>query len=206
MTAIRELLKDADPMRHETPGLADRERVRRAVMTAAHPPASGRPPARRRIALLAIAAGAALVAAVGARGVRVWPGDTTLHAAAVRFEIRLAESEPTLGLAPARVAGSDRTVYLHRETVVTNDDIAAARVVAGGAPQEFNVTVMFVPSAAEKMRAATVAHIGRPLALMLDDEVVMAPIVRSPIAAEAVLTGHYTYAEASRIAGGMLVR
>ncbi len=202
MTSIRDLLKKVDPISHETPAPQDRDRVRRAMMAAAEsrPPAR---PARARIAILAIAAAAAIAAAVG---VRLWPSGATLHAAAVRFEIRLAEAQPTLDLTPARVAGTDRVVYLHREAIATNEDVTATRVVAGQAPQEFSVAIAFTSAAGEKMRAATASHIGRPVALILDDQVVMAPTVRSAIASEALLTGHYTYAEAAHIAGGMLVR
>ena len=50
--------------------------------------------------------------------------------AAVRFEVRLAEDNPAGGLQAARV-GTDRTIYLHPEAIVTNSDIATARVVPG---------------------------------------------------------------------------
>ena len=203
MTAIRDLLNDADPIRHETPPLDHRERVRRAVIATAQSRATTAASARARVAIVAIAAASVVAAAIGAR---VWSSGATLHAAAVRFEIRLAESEPTLGLTPAHVAGSNRTVYLHREAIVTNDDVTATRVVAGAAPQQFHVAATFTSSAGEKMRAATAAHIGRPVALIVDGTVISAPVVRSAIGAEALLTGNFTRDEATRIAEGMLVR
>ena len=130
----------------------------------------------------------------------------SLHAAAVRFEVRLAETTPTLDLQPARVAGSDRVIYLHREAIVTNDDIATARVVPGSAPSQFHVAVTFTPAGGERMRAATADHLGRPLALLIDGEVVLAPTLRSVVSTEALLTGNYTREEADRVATGMLLR
>jgi preprotein translocase subunit SecD len=126
--------------------------------------------------------------------------------AAVRFEVRLAEDRPVLGLREAKVSGSDRSVYLHDEVIVTNGDIAAARVVQGGDPSQYGVSVEFNASGAEKMRAATGNHIGKPVAILLDGQVVMAPVLRTPIGAAAVVTGNLTRTEAERIASGITVQ
>ncbi|HZP49252.1 MAG TPA: hypothetical protein VFB07_11985 [Vicinamibacterales bacterium] len=202
MDPIRDLLKDADPVRHETIAPADRERARRAVLAAAEHPHARPSSVGRRVVL---AAAVTAIAGGAVAGGKRWLGATTVHAAAVRFEARLAETTPTLDLQPVRVA-PDRTIYLHRDVIVTNDDVVAARVVPGNAPGRFAVAVTLTRSGGEKMRAATAAHIGRPLALLVDGVVVMAPTVRSAIAAEAVLSGDYTHEEAARIAEGMLVR
>ena len=203
MSSVRDLLRHADPLRTETPSGEDRKRVRRSVLAAAGTAAPGARPIGRRVVLTAAAVA---VVGVAAAGSRLWSGSATLHAAAVRFEIRLAEAEPTLDLQPARVAGTNRTIYVHREAIVTNEDIAGASVVPGQSAQEFSVGVRLTPAAGERMRAATAAHIGRPVALLVDGEVVLAPTVRSAISTEALLTGHYTRAEADRIANGMLLR
>jgi preprotein translocase subunit SecD len=56
---------------------------------------------------------------------------------------------------------------------------------------------------AAKMLRASQSHIGRPLAILIDGEVVMAPVVRSPIRTSAVITGSFTRAEAERIVAGI---
>jgi preprotein translocase subunit SecD len=56
------------------------------------------------------------------------------------------------------------------------------------------------------MRAATAGHLGRPVAVSIDGLVVMAPAVRSPIAAHAVVTGDFTREEAERIVRGLAAR
>jgi hypothetical protein len=64
----------------------------------------------------------------------------------------------------------------------------------------------FLPSGAQRIRQATAAHIGRPVAILIDGRVVMAPVVRSPIRDSAMITGRFTQAEAERIADGIAGR
>jgi preprotein translocase subunit SecD len=136
-------------------------------------------------------------------GEHLWsPLISNVHAA-VRFEVRLAEDTPAPGLHEAKVSGTDRSVYLHDEVIVTNSDISGARIVRADSSSQYNVAVEFTASGAEKMRAATARHIGKPMAVLLDGQVIMAAIVREPIADSAVITGHLSKNEAERIAGGI---
>jgi hypothetical protein len=204
MTAFEDRLRDADPVRHEAVDAAARERMRATVLAAAaQPPARSPRTFGRRAALAALGM---VVLGAAAAGSRLWFGALTLHAAAVRFEIRLAESTPAPDLQSVRVDGSDRVIYLHRDAVVTNDDVADARVVAGDAPDQFHVAVTLTTEGGEKMRAATAAHLDRPMALLIDGEVVMAPTVRSVVGTEGLLTGNYTREEAEHVATGMMLR
>jgi preprotein translocase subunit SecD len=86
--------------------------------------------------------------------------------------------------------------------VLNNDDIAQSWVSQDG-PDRFSVSVQFLQSAAERMRQATTAHLGPPMAILLDGKVVMTPVVRSPITDSAMITGTVTRAEAERIADGI---
>jgi preprotein translocase subunit SecD len=140
-----------------------------------------------------------------AAGYQIWMHGTTTVLAAVRFEVRLAEDVPIPGLVVARLADSGRVIYLHPEIVVSNDDIAQSWVSEDG-PNQFLIAVQLLPSGAERMRHATTAHVGRPVAFVIDGSVVMAPVVRAPIGDAAVISGDYTRAEAERIADGMRLR
>ena len=207
MSSVRDVLRDADPLRDESlPSDEERARARRTVIaasTVAQPSTSWM--RTRSTAALLIAA--ALIAVSTAVGSMMWPGgSTTVKAAAVRFEARFADTSFSPGLREARIAGSTDVVYLHPEVIVTNDDIADSNVIAGNAPSRFEVAVTFTAAGAEKMRRATAAHIGQLLAILVDGEVVMAPRLRSAIGASAVITGDYTRAEAERIANGMRSR
>jgi preprotein translocase subunit SecD len=70
----------------------------------------------------------------------------------------------------------------------------------------YQVAVKFKTEAARRMLRATQGHVGRPVAILLDGQVVAAPTVRDPISESAILDGHYTSAEAERIAAGIRER
>lgn len=202
MTTLKQRLQDADPMRHEAPPSLDAVRMR-VLARAGSTPGVAAPAYGRRNWLALAAAGAAGTVALS------WVGAERLNlltpvAAQVRFEVRLAELGPVPGLQVARVSGDSRLVYLHPELVVGNDDVAHASVVAEGSG--FVVAVELLQGGAERMRQATANHIGRPVAILLDGTVAMAPIVRSPIGASARITGSFSRQEATRIAAGLVPR
>ena len=190
---LKNLLQNADPVRQE-PHI-DARRIRTHVVAAAHH-VDVRPAVSARRAT--VVAGIALITAAMLVGMQM------LSHAAVRFEVRLAEDQPAAGLTAVRLAHSTRTIYLHPEVVVTNADIAFSNVIPGSTPAEqFWIDVRLNAAGADKMRRATMAHLGRPIAILVDGEVVMVPSVKSPIGGAAVISGDYTRAEAERIAQGM---
>lgn len=206
MKTVSDLLRDADPLHQEPPPPdGERKRLRQAVVAAASGVtnlSSATP--RKPVALFATIA--LLLAGIVAVGVHTWStGGVTLQAA-IRFEVRLAEEHPGAGLREARIAGSDRLVYLHREIIVTNEDIAQSRAVEGEGSSSFGVAVEFTATGTRKMRQATATHIGRPVAILIDGEVVVAPVLRGRIGSSAVISGGYTQAEAERIADGISMR
>ena len=126
--------------------------------------------------------------------------------AALRFECRLAEAHAAAGLREARVAGSEQLVYLHQDIIVRNGDISRSRVVQGDGPSLFNVAVEFSQAGAEKMRQATASHRGGLLAILVNGDVVAAPILTEPISTSVVISGNYSRAEAERLANGLASR
>ena len=64
----------------------------------------------------------------------------------------------------------------------------------------------FDPAGATKMRQATTTHVGKPVAILIDGEVVVAPVVRTVISSSAVISGDYSRAEAERIIEGIGIR
>jgi hypothetical protein len=200
MNTVRDLLRDADPFNDDAGRLDDaRDSIRLRVVTAAsvvRPPVS-----RRRV----VVGAAGLLAAVTLVGVLVGFGDRATLRAALRFEVRLAEAQPAPGLIVARVAESDRLIYLHPELIVTNEDIAQSWVMQDG-PDRFSIAVEFLEAGAQRMRQATSAHVGRPVAILIDGRVAIAPVVRSAISNSATITGDYGQAGAKRIAEGIGTR
>ena len=204
MTKIRDVLTAADPLRREQqPTEAERERVRHTVVAAASRGDLQSERSRRSI-LVPVLVTLAMIGMIVAAS-SMWPRNGSLAQAVVRFEVRLAEDQPAPGLSAAHVSNSNRTVYLHPQIVVTNADIAFSNVIPGNTPsQQFWIDVRLNAAGAAKMRQATTNHLGRPVAILIDGEVVVAPTVKSAIGAAAVISGDYTQASAQRIAGGMI--
>jgi preprotein translocase subunit SecD len=201
MKTFNDALRAADPLRREPALAADRERMRAHVLGAASAShaqgASATRMWRGRLVLTAVA----LILLIGAVTWR-WSSSATVEAA-VRFEVRLAEDQPGPGLQRAAVANSTRFVYLHPDAIVTNTDILASNVIAGNAPGHFWINVRFEAAATTRMRDATAGHIGRPVAILVDGEVVSAPTVKSAIGDSAVISGDYSRTDAQRIVDGM---
>jgi hypothetical protein len=203
MKTIRELLQDADPLQYEPALPSGKRDIRRQAVLAAATNSRARIGMRSgsRIAIFAIIA--LVVIIVSSLGSRGWSPFVSDLQGAVRFEVRLAEEKPAPGLHKAQISGSGQSVYLHDEVIVDNGDIAAARLVQKGDPSQYTVEVNFNASGAAKIRAATANHIGKLMAILLDGRVVMAPVIRSPIDASAIITGSFTKAQAERIVNGI---
>ena len=204
MKAIKDLLQEADPLRVESePSAVDRGFRRQAIVTAAASalPATGswsRIPVYLSVILIVIAAFAV--------GSRLWSPSISNVQAAVRFEVRLAERKPAPGLKEAKIAGTGDLIYLHDEVIVTNSDIAQAKVIPQANGSDFSIGVTLNPAGAKKMHTFTESHIGKLAAILIDGEVVAAPVVNSPIAESAVIDGHLTKKEAEKIVAGMIIR
>jgi hypothetical protein len=207
MKHVSDMLRDADPLRHEPlPGKEERDRVRGAMLATAGVRTSAS--TRLRALVAGMATVAAVVLAIVVLGSRNGPQGRTTVYAAVRFEVRLAEDHAGAGLREAGVTGAGRAIYLHEEIVVTNADIERSAVVPvpGSSPPRFNIGIRFNEAGADKMRRVTANHLGKPLAVLIDGEVVMAPVLRSAIGESAMITGDYSRAEAERIVNGIGVR
>ncbi len=206
MKTITDMLREADPLHDDMRRLEEeRERLRRAVVGAAS--SISTPPSRlfpsRRAAMVVVTASVVAFAALGSHR---WSGGDATVQAAVRFEVRLAQEQSAPGLIRTPIVGTDRVIYLHSDIVVTNGDISHSRVVPGDRPTRFWVEVEFSAEGAQKMRRATASHVGQPLAILIDGNVVLAPVLRSPIGNSAVISGDYTREEAQRIADGIGIR
>src|SRR5690242_597547 len=145
------------------------------------------PQARSRIVgLLAITG--CMIAGVTIFGVRNFSFLVNDVQAAVGFEVRLAEDASGPNLQEVKILNTERSVYLHREVIISNGDIATAQVIDGSRAAQYSVAVEFTNAGAAKIQRATANHIGRPVAILIDGQVVMAPIVRSPLGTSAVIT------------------
>jgi preprotein translocase subunit SecD len=200
MTTIGNILRSADPLEREAMWTPQQRRaIEQRVLSSAHTTGAARQPRRRAM----VTAGCAV--ALVALALFAPKFSSSALQAAVRFEMRLAETKPAPGLQAVSLPPAAETIYLHPEAIVSNADVASAMAVAGTGSL-FSVQITFNSGGAEKIQRATANHVGRPVAILIDGKVVAAPVVRSPIRNEAQLTGELTRAEAERIAGGMIGR
>ena len=207
MKTMSELLREADPLGYEPRRSSlDRHVTRRQVVQAFRPevvqafrPAEAVSAVPRPGRRFVIAAATGLALAGIAAGYWSLAVDVV---AAVRFDVRLAEDNPAPGLREV-VVSAGRRIYLREEAVVTNSDIASARLVEGGT---FSIAITFTAEGAAKMSRASGSHVGKPLAILIDGKVVMAPVVRAAITTSAVISGDFTRAEAERIVAGIVGR
>ena len=131
---------------------------------------------------------------------------TTDHRdAAVLLEFRTASESPGPGLTEMTVTGSEHTVYVSDEAVLSNADVKSARVVArADVPQ---IEVVFTETGAERFAELTANNIGKPFAILVDGALISAPEIRQRITGgTALITGSFSDEEAKRIADGIAGR
>ncbi len=123
--------------------------------------------------------------------------------AATTLEIRLAETQPATGLLEATVAHSDKKIYLHESAVITNEDVADTRVFNGDHANRFNVGVLVNQQGSEKIGNATESHVGKPVVIVVDGDMIAAPILMGVVTRKALIIGDLTKGQADGIAAAL---
>ena len=96
-------------------------------------------------------------------------------------------------------------VDMDNNVLLSGAQIADARkdvadVKGNGVPEPY-VVLKFNEEGKEKFAEATTANVGKPIAIVLDDETISSPVVNSPITdGEASITGNFTADEAEELA------
>jgi preprotein translocase subunit SecD len=125
---------------------------------------------------------------------------------AMSFEVRPASHEKVEGWESVPVFGPERRIWISPEVALTNVDVAQARPdqMEDGMPC---VHLLFTEEGALKLARLTKAHIGEPVAMMIDGRVISAPNIMDEITGgEALMVGNFTAEEARSMAEGILVR
>jgi len=123
----------------------------------------------------------------------------------IPVEFTLCENTPSPGSAPRKVTGSEREVYLRGQAVLSTVHIASAQVTESpyGGTHQINIT--FTKDGTSIFAEVTRNNINKPLAIIVEGEVISAPIIRVEIAGgKAVISGALTQEEAQRIASGIM--
>lgn len=91
----------------------------------------------------------------------------------------------------------DERFWVAERPFITNADIARAHITGDNLDRRA-VMLEFNEAGQAKMLAHTSAHIGQPVAVLVDGELIAAPRLMSPLRARAMITG-LTDQEADRI-------
>jgi preprotein translocase subunit SecD len=98
-------------------------------------------------------------------------------------------------------AGGDRVYYLvDRTPVVTGRDLKNARRSLDYETNTPNVSFTLKPEAASRFQQVTRENIGRQLGIVLDNQVVSAPVIQSAIYDQGQITGRFSLEEAQDLA------
>ena len=114
------------------------------------------------------------------------------------LEFRLEADSPAPSGAVPFTDPTGRPILLRPDVVIRNVDISS--VVVEESQGHFSVGLRFIPSAASRLQRETAANVGRRMAVLLDGKVLVAPVIRSAVAAEARIDAGFTQEEAYRIA------
>lgn len=119
----------------------------------------------------------------------------------VRLEFRAAETEPADGLTEYRLWNGE-VLYVADSVLLDENDVARALVaVRDGTPE---VELFFTVEGRERWARATELRLGKRIGMLVDGELISAPLVRRPITVgRALLQGSFSDEEAQRIARGL---
>lgn len=114
--------------------------------------------------------------------------------------VRLASTEPHPDYTP--VADPTRgTIYVAPEVVVSNEHIKSAKAAEGQYGAVVDITL--TDEGGRKMEAFTEAHLGKLVAMMVDDCLKSSATINSVVRTRIQLTGSFTIDEAKEIASAL---
>jgi preprotein translocase subunit SecD len=131
-------------------------------------------------------------------------GCATMHSQTtpVTLEFRPGSQSPGAGLIEMPVAGSDQPIYISEDVALSNADVASSRV--GSGPSGPHIEIVFTKAGAERFATVTANNIRKPLGILVDGQLISAPIVMEKISGGGVwISGAFSQEEAQRIADGI---
>jgi hypothetical protein len=131
--------------------------------------------------------------------VKANPAATLAATPKARLELRLGDTSPRPGLSEMVFPGFSQPVFLSDVPVITNADIACARVTTyANAPA---VEITLIRTAAQKFCEITGATLGKPIGAFMDGKLVnVARIGEKFCDGRVTITGSFSLDEARRIA------
>ena len=124
-----------------------------------------------------------------------------LQAADVQLEFRIAEPKAGPDLVETTIGASKKPIFLRKEVVMTNADVASAEVTTQG--QRALVVLQLTPLGSAKLSDLTTKNIGRRLVVVIDGKPVFAPVITAAIPSGQIVINGLSKEEAERVAAGL---
>lgn len=122
-------------------------------------------------------------------------GDTNLKVEVSGDELVKAQAELIGKRNEIKILGPDKSV------IITSEDIIDSVAQQDPKTKENHVLIKFSPDGKNKFAAATAKYTGKPLTILLDDEIISEPIVQAAINdGQAVITGAMVDKDAKELA------
>jgi len=137
-------------------------------------------------------------------------GCATMLRAESKFvlEFRPGETSPKEGFTKMTVVGSEETVYISSNAILTNQDVEFTHVEPTriiNATIVTTIEIRFTTQGAQKFANATKQNLKKPIGILVDGRLICAPIVQEEITdGVAWIGGSFTEEEANRIADGIM--
>ncbi len=120
----------------------------------------------------------------------------------VTLEFRIAENEPAPGLTEMVFDPTGESFYLHKEVLINESDVDSAIVIVqAGRPA---IELLLTAEGTSKFEELTTRNVGKKCGMVLNGQLVSAPIIRAPISVgRAIVAGNFTESEARSVAQGL---
>jgi|GEM_PF-1515085 len=104
-------------------------------------------------------------------------------------EFRRASFEPVEGWETSKLKANEKKIYLHPQAEIDATDIEKMSLKKNQQFDELMVQIALSEEGGKKMRILTESHLNKPMAILANGEVIMAPVIRSQIAGAIEISG-----------------
>lgn len=111
---------------------------------------------------------------------------------------RAASETPSEGMEPLTVFGTDRTVYVAKEPILVNADIATVERTYDREAKPA-VAVHFTAAGSKKISDYTKSHLGTMMAIVIDGHLMLAVPISSEFSESALISGGMSGEEVTRL-------
>ena len=123
----------------------------------------------------------------------------------ITIEFQVAEVDPAPGLTQMKIQNTDENFFLHNEVLLNNEDIESAEYTLW--QNRPGVKLIMTENGKEKWANITEQNIGKHIGMVLNGELVSAPLVKARIdVGLAIIQGIFTEEEAHEIVNGLNVK